>query len=173
MSLDLLNELEKRVQSAVNTIEELKLEIDVLKEENTALVSEKEAWEARLAELLGKFDLIESSESAVPAEDALTEDTDALTEDTDTLSEEAHSAADLSIDEMAASEESDILDLDEDDLEDFADLDLATEELGTDKPDASNIESDTLANQTFEQDFSADTEGKDSTEDKSFGYNAN
>ncbi|WP_417595671.1 cell division protein ZapB [Oceanospirillum sp.] len=61
MSLDLLNELEKRVQSAVSTIEDLKLEIEQLKEENTALVSEKDAWEGRLAELLGKFDLIDST----------------------------------------------------------------------------------------------------------------
>jgi len=63
MSLDLLNELEKRVQSAVSTIEDLKLEIEQLKEENTALVSEKDAWEGRLAELLGKFDLIDSTAS--------------------------------------------------------------------------------------------------------------
>ncbi|OOV87168.1 cell division protein ZapB [Oceanospirillum linum] len=61
MSLDLLNELEKRVQSAVSTIEDLKLEIEQLKEENTALISEKDAWEGRLAELLGKFDLIDGT----------------------------------------------------------------------------------------------------------------
>ncbi|MDX1319181.1 MAG: cell division protein ZapB [Oceanospirillum sp.] len=94
MSLDLLNELEKRVQSAVSTIEDLKQEIEQLKDENAALTSEKDAWEGRLAELLGKFDLIDSAESetsddasdfsaeAISAEESadLSED-DALNED--------------------------------------------------------------------------------------------
>jgi len=63
MSLDLLNELEKRVQSAVGTIENLKTEVEQLKEENAALSAEKGAWEGRLAELLGKFDLIDSADN--------------------------------------------------------------------------------------------------------------
>lgn len=62
MSLDLLNELEKRVQSAVDTIETMKLEIEQLKEDNTQLQDEKAAWQSRLGDLLGKFDLLDSSE---------------------------------------------------------------------------------------------------------------
>lgn len=83
MSLDLLNELEKRVQSAVSTIEDLKLEIEQLKEENAELISEKDAWEGRLAELLGKFDLIDSADSDM---DAASSETQA---DTDTLANQA------------------------------------------------------------------------------------
>lgn len=98
MSLDLLNELEKRVQSAVSTIEDLKLEIEQLKEENTALTSEKDAWEGRLAELLGKFDLIDSADSdvaeVVSEEAAETNNTEedafaALEEQDDTLANQA------------------------------------------------------------------------------------
>lgn len=69
MSLDLLNELEKRVQSAVSTIEGLKQEIEQLKEENAALTSEKDAWEGRLAGLLGKFDLISNGDVDVDSEE--------------------------------------------------------------------------------------------------------
>lgn len=71
MSLDLLNELEKRVQSAVDTIETLKLEIEELKEDNAQLQDdnaqlqeEKTAWESRLGDLLGKFDLLEDEEAS-------------------------------------------------------------------------------------------------------------
>jgi len=71
MSLDLLNELEKRVQSAVDTIETLKLEIEELKEDNAQLQDdnaqlqeEKTAWESRLGDLLGKFDLLEDEDTS-------------------------------------------------------------------------------------------------------------
>lgn len=92
MSLDLLNELEKRVQSAVGTIEDLKQEIEQLKEENAALASEKSAWEGRLAELLGKFDLIDSgdhSESADAGEAATEADDTAFSSDEASLTEQA------------------------------------------------------------------------------------
>ncbi|MFG1489034.1 cell division protein ZapB [Oceanospirillum sp. HFRX-1_2] len=98
MSLDLLNELEKRVQSAVSTIEDLKQEIEQLKEEKAALTSEKDAWEGRLAELLGKFDLIDSADSdvaeVVSEEAAETNNTEedafaALEEQDDTLANQA------------------------------------------------------------------------------------
>ncbi|MDX1396950.1 MAG: cell division protein ZapB [Oceanospirillum sp.] len=117
MSLDLLNELEKRVQSAVSTIEDLKQEIEQLKDENAALTSEKDAWEGRLAELLGKFDLIDSAESetsddasdfsaeAISAEESadLSED-DALNED---LQEETLANQAFEQDFADATEESD------------------------------------------------------------------
>jgi len=91
MSLDLLNELEKRVQSAVSTIEDLKLEIEQLKEEKAALTSEKDAWEGRLAELLGKFDLIDSADSDVA----------------EVVSEEAAETSDAEDDAFATLEEQD------------------------------------------------------------------
>jgi FtsZ-binding cell division protein ZapB len=69
MSLDLLNELEKRVQSAVDTIETMKLEIEQLKEDNAQLQDEKAAWQSRLGDLLGKFDLLDSSEEETAASD--------------------------------------------------------------------------------------------------------
>lgn len=88
MSLDLLNELEKRVQSAVSTIEDLKQEIEQLKDENAALTSEKDAWEGRLAELLGKFDLIDSAESE-PSDDAADFSAEAISaEESSDLSED-------------------------------------------------------------------------------------
>lgn len=91
MSLDLLNELEKRVQSAVSTIEDLKLEIEQLKEENAALTSEKDAWEGRLAELLGKFDLIDSADSDVAevVSEESEEDAFAADDQEDTLANQA------------------------------------------------------------------------------------
>lgn len=81
MSLDLLNELEKRVQSAVDTIETLKLEIEELKEDNAQLQDdnaqlqeEKTAWESRLGDLLGKFDLLEDEEASAEAVEEVIED---------------------------------------------------------------------------------------------------
>ena len=101
MSLDLLNELEKRVQSAVGTIEDLKAEIELLKEENAALVAEKGAWEGRLAELLGKFDLMDNAaESAVQAEDDVTAEESNIAE----LAQSDFDAAD-SLDQADSAEE--------------------------------------------------------------------
>jgi len=74
MSLDLLNELEKRVQSAVDTIETMKLEIEQLKEDNAQLQDEKAAWQSRLGDLLGKFDLLDSSEEEEEEEAAASDE---------------------------------------------------------------------------------------------------
>ena len=55
MSLELLNQLEAKVQTTLDSLEMLRMEMEELKQENTALRNEKQAWEARLGQLLNKF----------------------------------------------------------------------------------------------------------------------
>lgn len=62
MSFELLEELEKKIQSAVENIELLRMEIDELKEqnsqlsdENNRLHQEQQAWQDRLKSLLGRM----------------------------------------------------------------------------------------------------------------------
>ncbi|WP_280567764.1 cell division protein ZapB [Chromohalobacter sp. 296-RDG] len=59
MSLELFNQLEQKVQNAVETIEMLKMEAEELREENTRLKQERDEWERRLNGLLGKFQDLE------------------------------------------------------------------------------------------------------------------
>ena len=61
MSLELLNQLEAKVQTTLDSLEMLRMEMEELKQENTALRNEKQAWEARLGQLLNKFSELESS----------------------------------------------------------------------------------------------------------------
>jgi FtsZ-binding cell division protein ZapB len=63
MSNDLINALENRVTSAVDTIEGLRSEVRVLKEERQIL-------EAKLRELLQKIDAVDRTEGAASASDA-------------------------------------------------------------------------------------------------------
>ncbi|MCK0767188.1 MULTISPECIES: cell division protein ZapB [Chromohalobacter] len=63
MSLELFNQLEQKVQNAVETIEMLKMEAEELREENTRLKQERDEWERRLNGLLGKFQDIEDDAS--------------------------------------------------------------------------------------------------------------
>lgn len=63
MSLELFNQLEQKVQNAVETIEMLKMEAEELREENTRLKQERDEWERRLNGLLGKFQAIEDDTS--------------------------------------------------------------------------------------------------------------
>ncbi|GAB3351984.1 cell division protein ZapB [Chromohalobacter beijerinckii] len=63
MSLELFNQLEQKVQNAVETIEMLKMEAEELREENTRLKQERDEWERRLNGLLGKFQDIEDDTS--------------------------------------------------------------------------------------------------------------
>lgn len=65
MSLELLNQLEAKVQTTLDSFEMLRMEMDELKEENSSLKSEKQAWESRLGQLLSKFSELETS--AAPA----------------------------------------------------------------------------------------------------------
>lgn len=61
MSLELLNQLEAKVQTTLDSFEMLRMEMDELKEENTALKDEKQAWESKLGQLIGKFSELEAS----------------------------------------------------------------------------------------------------------------
>ncbi|PNO53460.1 cell division protein ZapB [Aeromonas hydrophila] len=63
MSLEVLEQLESKVQSAVDNISLLKMELDELKEQNNKLQDENHqlrnehvAWQERLRALLGKMD---------------------------------------------------------------------------------------------------------------------
>ncbi len=60
MSLELLNQLEAKVQTTLDSFEMLRMEMDELKEENANLRSEKQAWENRLGQLLNKFTELEA-----------------------------------------------------------------------------------------------------------------
>lgn len=67
MSFEVLEQLEARVQSAVDGITLLKMELDELralnqqlKEENQHLRNEHQAWQERLRSLLGKMDQMNS-----------------------------------------------------------------------------------------------------------------
>ncbi len=65
MSIELFNQLEQKVTSAVEALELMKMEAEELREENARLKQEREEWERRLSSLLGKFDDVET---ATPAE---------------------------------------------------------------------------------------------------------
>ncbi len=67
MSFEVLEQLEAKVQSAVDGIALLKMELDELraqnqqlKEENQNLRNEHHAWQDRLRSLLGKMDQMNS-----------------------------------------------------------------------------------------------------------------
>jgi len=84
MSLELLNQLEAKVQTTVDALSQLRQEVDQLKEENTSLREEKQAWESKLGDLLNKFSNLEATaqETASEAEEP-------------SLNEESSSPADL------------------------------------------------------------------------------
>ncbi|MFO6424944.1 cell division protein ZapB [Motilimonas sp. KMU-193] len=68
MSFEVLEQLEAKVQSAVDTISILQMEIDELKqtnaslsEKNEQLQGEHQLWQERLRTLLGKMDQMEQA----------------------------------------------------------------------------------------------------------------
>lgn len=61
MSRDLLLELEKKVEHAVEVIELLRLQIDELEDENTLLKADHEKWREDLTSLIQRFDQIDVS----------------------------------------------------------------------------------------------------------------
>ncbi|MBP8174558.1 MAG: cell division protein ZapB [Aeromonadaceae bacterium] len=68
MSLEVLEQLEAKVQTAVDNIallkmekDELQAEIAQLKQENQQLRNDHQAWQERLRALLGKMDQMESA----------------------------------------------------------------------------------------------------------------
>lgn len=70
MSLELLNQLEAKVQTTLEVVEILRLEIDELKQENASLKNDKQAWEDRLNQLLGKFSAVHDLEVSDPSSDS-------------------------------------------------------------------------------------------------------
>lgn len=63
MSIELFNQLEQKVTSAVEALELMKMEVEELREENTHLKQEHEAWGQRLSSLLNKFNEADVDES--------------------------------------------------------------------------------------------------------------
>ena len=73
---ELLNQLEKRIQEAVETIEMYRLEIAELKEKNSELENQHQVWEDKLSSLIQKFETLNQSEDSesVESEDTSTSD---------------------------------------------------------------------------------------------------
>ena len=63
MSLELLNQLEQKVDHTIETIELLRLQIEELEEENTALKAEHEKWRHDLVDLITRFDEVDTTPS--------------------------------------------------------------------------------------------------------------
>lgn len=74
MSLQLLTQLEAKVSSTLDSLEILRMEMDELKEENATLKDEKQAWENRLGQLLGKFSELEPAAESVTEEEDVQEE---------------------------------------------------------------------------------------------------
>ncbi|WP_043994012.1 cell division protein ZapB [Moritella sp. PE36] len=69
MNFDVLDKLESKVQTAVDTITLLQMELEELKEENNQLLadnselkSQQDVWQDRLRSLLGKMDEVQELE---------------------------------------------------------------------------------------------------------------
>ena len=69
MNFDVLDKLESKVQTAVDTITLLQMELEELKEENSQLASnnaelksQQDAWQERLRSLLGRMDEVQDLE---------------------------------------------------------------------------------------------------------------
>lgn len=69
MNFDVLDKLESKVQTAVDTITLLQMEIEELKEENSQLSNQntelkglQDAWQERLRSLLGRMDEVQELE---------------------------------------------------------------------------------------------------------------
>ncbi len=69
MNFDVLDKLESKVQTAVDTIQLLQLEMEELKEENSQLLNhnnelkgQQDAWQERLRSLLGRMDDVQELE---------------------------------------------------------------------------------------------------------------
>ncbi|MGC3835086.1 MULTISPECIES: cell division protein ZapB [Moritella] len=69
MNFDVLDKLESKVQTAVDTISLLQMELEELKEENNELLannselkSQQDVWQDRLRSLLGRMDEVQELE---------------------------------------------------------------------------------------------------------------
>ncbi|WP_027965988.1 cell division protein ZapB [Halomonas halocynthiae] len=64
MSIEIFNQLEQKVTSAVEALELMKMEVEELREENTRLKQAQEDWNQRLTSLLGKLNEVDLGSSA-------------------------------------------------------------------------------------------------------------
>ena len=71
---ELLNQLEKRIQEAVETIEMYRLEIAELKEKNSELENQHQVWEDKLSSLIQKFETLNQSEDSESEDTSSTSD---------------------------------------------------------------------------------------------------
>jgi cell division protein ZapB len=75
MSMELLQKLEEKIDSAIDTVELLRLQNEELEEkysrlqsENNSLKEKQATWEKNLSLMLEKLDAIEASESSYKSE---------------------------------------------------------------------------------------------------------
>ncbi|WP_438766134.1 cell division protein ZapB [Kushneria sp. TE3] len=66
MSNELFEQLEQRVNSAVDTIEMQRMELDELRQENERLKNERQQWESRLGSLLERFREFDANATSAP-----------------------------------------------------------------------------------------------------------
>ena len=59
---ELLNQLENKIQDAVETIEMYRMEIAELKEKNSELENQHQVWEEKLSSLISKFESVNEQE---------------------------------------------------------------------------------------------------------------
>ena len=92
---ELLNQLEKRIQEAVETIEMYRLEIAELKEKNSELENQHQVWEDKLSSLIQKFETLNQSEDSESVE----------SEDTSSTSDSSYSYGSASESESEESQD--------------------------------------------------------------------
>ena len=92
---ELLNQLEKRIQEAVETIEMYRLEIAELKEKNSELENQHQVWEDKLSSLIQKFETLNQSEDSESVE----------SEDTSSTSDSSYSIGSASTDSEEESQD--------------------------------------------------------------------
>ena len=99
---ELLNQLEKRIQEAVETIEMYRLEIAELKEKNSDLENQHEVWEEKLSSLIQKFetlnqteetDSVETSDDSVSSESAYSFESNTSTESEQESSDDSETSS--------------------------------------------------------------------------------
>lgn len=66
MSIEIFNQLEQKVTSAVEALELMKMEVEELREENTRLKQEQQDWSQRLSSLLGKLNEVDVEGADTP-----------------------------------------------------------------------------------------------------------
>lgn len=93
---ELLNQLEKRIQEAVETIEMYRLEIAELKEKNSELENQHQVWEDKLSSLIQKFETLNQSEDSESVE----------SEDTSSTSDSSYSYGSESESEVESQDDS-------------------------------------------------------------------